>query len=345
MAETNVPVPGAGGGPYQIATFGDKAGNQVQMVNLVDGSGNGDDVIGDLSAAAPASDTAAASLNGRLQRIAQRITSLIGLLPAALGAGGGLKVDGSGTALPISATALPLPAGAAQEAGGNLAAILAKLNGSVAVSGTFWQTTQPISVASLPLPAGAATATGQAAIITALGSPFQAGGAIANTQFGATQVGSWSVSLTGSLPALAAGSAIVGKVGIDQTTPGTTNGVVVNNGSSGLDYSANQPTLPNVGANFAASGPYASYVLIKTIPASAARNNVDIQNTSGAQIAVIRDDGTAGSGVAPNNASVFALAGGSAAGAQGGAWSSQTFKGRLQIYAPSGAAQVAAMVD
>ena len=46
------------------------------------------------------------------------------------------------------------------------------------VSGTFWQTTQPTSLAALP--------------------------------------------------ALAAGSAIIGKVGIDQTTPGTTNGVQIN---------------------------------------------------------------------------------------------------------------------
>ena len=35
-----------------------------------------------------------------------------GGLPAALGAGGGLKVDGSGTALPVSAASLPLPSGA-----------------------------------------------------------------------------------------------------------------------------------------------------------------------------------------------------------------------------------------
>jgi len=35
--------------------------------------------------------------------------------------------------------------------------------GSVAVTGTFWQTTQPVSAAALPLPAGAATATNQLA--------------------------------------------------------------------------------------------------------------------------------------------------------------------------------------
>jgi hypothetical protein len=120
---------------------------------------------------------------------------------------------------------------------------------------------------------------------------------------------------------------------------------VVDAGTTGLDYSANKPTLPNVGANFAASGPYASYILITTVPASATRNSVDIENTSGAQIAIIRDDGTAAAAAAPVNASVFALGGGSGAGAQGGAWSSQTFKGRLQIYSASSAAQVAVMVE
>lgn len=51
--------------------------------------------IGDVTEAAPASDTASSGLNGRLQRIAQRITSLIGLLPASLGtktAAGSLSV-------------------------------------------------------------------------------------------------------------------------------------------------------------------------------------------------------------------------------------------------------------
>lgn len=42
--------------------------------------------IGSITETAPASDTASSGLNGRLQRIAQRITSLIALLPASLGA-------------------------------------------------------------------------------------------------------------------------------------------------------------------------------------------------------------------------------------------------------------------
>ena len=59
-------------------------------------------LTGPVTETAPATDTASSGLNGRLQRIAQRLSSLIALLPTALGAGGGLKVDGSGTALPIS---------------------------------------------------------------------------------------------------------------------------------------------------------------------------------------------------------------------------------------------------
>lgn len=72
----------------------DANGIQVQVT-----ANNG---IGSLTETAPASDTASSGLNGRLQRIAQRLTSLIALLPTSLGAGGGLKVDGSGTPLPVS---------------------------------------------------------------------------------------------------------------------------------------------------------------------------------------------------------------------------------------------------
>ncbi len=43
--------------------------------------------LGIVTETAPASDTASSGLNGRLQRVAQRITSLIALLPTALGQG------------------------------------------------------------------------------------------------------------------------------------------------------------------------------------------------------------------------------------------------------------------
>src|SRR6185295_5474876 len=88
---------------------------EITDVDIVDGSpvsGTGtvptlsktNTNIGATNETAPVSDTATSGLNGRLQRIAQRLTSIIALLPTALGAGGGLKVDGSGTALPVSGT-------------------------------------------------------------------------------------------------------------------------------------------------------------------------------------------------------------------------------------------------
>jgi hypothetical protein len=38
--------------------------------------------------------------------------------------------------------------------------------------------------------------------------------------------------------------------------------------------------LPAIGANFAASGPYASYVLLGTVPADGARMELSAQNLS-----------------------------------------------------------------
>ena len=51
-----------------------------------------------------------------------------------------------------------------------------------------------VDVKTSALPAGAATAANQVTMITALGSPFQAGGSIGNSSFGATQSGSWTVT-------------------------------------------------------------------------------------------------------------------------------------------------------
>lgn len=64
------PSSGGGGG-----------GGDASAANQVTGNTR----LGDLTEGAPASDTASSGLNGRLQRIAQRITSLIALVPASLG--------------------------------------------------------------------------------------------------------------------------------------------------------------------------------------------------------------------------------------------------------------------
>ncbi|HEX7911812.1 MAG TPA: hypothetical protein VF534_27475 [Paraburkholderia sp.] len=114
------------------------------------------------------------------------------------------------------------------------------------------------------------------------------------------------------------------------------NATVVFSGSTGIDYSANKPTIPGVGQPFSgAAAPYASYVLLTTIPANPFRANVEILNPSGVQLIAVLDDGTVTAGNPPNNASIVPLGPGSVAGAQGGGWNDQTFKGRVQVYAPA----------
>ncbi len=65
------------------------AGAQVAAASLPVVIASDDARIGILTETAPATDTASSGLNGRLQRIAQRLTSLIALLPASLGAKAG----------------------------------------------------------------------------------------------------------------------------------------------------------------------------------------------------------------------------------------------------------------
>ncbi len=72
-------------------TIKDASGDTI----YIDGAGTGADagnaitpnstILGAVNEAAPATDTASSGLNGRLQRIAQRLTSLIALLPASIG--------------------------------------------------------------------------------------------------------------------------------------------------------------------------------------------------------------------------------------------------------------------
>lgn len=74
--------------------------------------------IGDVVETAPASDTASSGLNGRLQRIAQRLTSLIALLPTSIGtktsvASLSVVIASDQAAIPVSVGSSALPTGAA----------------------------------------------------------------------------------------------------------------------------------------------------------------------------------------------------------------------------------------
>ena len=103
---------------------------------------SGNTLLGAVTETAPATDTASSGINGRLQRIAQRLTSLIALLPTSVG-----QKTSSGS-LPVV-----LPS-----------------DQVVPVSGDFYPATQPVSIASQPLPTGAATAALQTSGNTLLGA-------------------------------------------------------------------------------------------------------------------------------------------------------------------------------
>ena len=111
-------------------------------------------------------------------------------------------------------------------------------------------------------------------------------------------------------------------------------------GSVGHDYSVNPPTWPNVGAAFGATGPFANWVLACTIPVNPTRNNYNVWNSGGAQLLLLRDDGTAAPGAAPVNATGYVINSGSSAYQQGGADSDQSFKGRIQVFTASSATWV-----
>lgn len=62
--------------------------------------------LGPVNEAAPSTDTGVAGLNGRLQRVAQRITALMALLPASLGQ----KTLGASLAVVLASDQTPVPA-------------------------------------------------------------------------------------------------------------------------------------------------------------------------------------------------------------------------------------------
>lgn len=172
-----------------------------------------------------------------------------------------VKVDGSAVTQPVSAASLPLPTGASTAAkqpalgtAGTASTDVLTVQGiasmtALKVDGSA--VTQPISAASLPLPTSAATDAsltethGTKAAGTAAAKSELIGGlynttlpTLTNGQQAAIQVDSSGRILT-SVAAIAAGSTIIGKVGIDQTTDGTTNKVVakiVDSSGTALDY-------------------------------------------------------------------------------------------------------------
>lgn len=158
-------------------------------------STEGKAAIGALTETAPASDTASSGLNGRLQRIAQRITSLIALLPSSLGiktAANSLSVAPASDAVfqIASATAAPTSISGTITTGAtaqNAASANSSRKGFMLQNnstGDLWFSTLATAVASQPsikLPPGAYYE-----------SPLGAGGTGAISIIGATTGQAWS---------------------------------------------------------------------------------------------------------------------------------------------------------
>ena len=146
---------------------------------------------GALTETAPASDTASSGLNGRLQRVAQRLTSLIALLPASLGQ----KSMANGLAVTVASDQSALPSsqsGTWTVQPGNTANTTAwKVDGSAVtqpVSGTVTEAVQTVSSATVTQVASSATnVTLQASNASRKGlSIFNDSTQILRVKFGAT---------------------------------------------------------------------------------------------------------------------------------------------------------------
>lgn len=117
-------------------------------------------------------------------------------------------------------------------------------------------------------------------------------------------------------------------------------------GSVGVDYSANEPAFPNIGAaQFPNSGPYALWFLLTTVPANQTRAKIMIDNMSTGPMLVLFDDGTALAGTQPNNSTAFILNPKVTTGPEGGHFESTTKRGRAQIYSASNTSWVSASID
>lgn len=106
VSAASLPLPtGAASSANQTTELGYLDGVET-LLGALNTTSNFDSKIGSLTETAPASDTASSGLNGRLQRVAQRLTSLIGLFPTALTGSGNFKVSLNETTVtqPVSVT-------------------------------------------------------------------------------------------------------------------------------------------------------------------------------------------------------------------------------------------------
>lgn len=152
--------------------------------------GDGDDVTMGATTDAAVTTDANGTVSGKLRGLVVHLAALLAKLPVALGATGGLTIEGV-----VGGTAVP-------------------------VSGTFYQATQPVSAAALPLPTGAATEAKQDTGNTSLGT---LAGAVSGTEIQVDVVASLPAG-TNAIGKLAANSGVdIGDVDILSIAAGDNN--------------------------------------------------------------------------------------------------------------------------
>jgi hypothetical protein len=112
-------------------------GPQRQSITIADRAGSADDVIGPINDAAAASDTAPSSLNGRLQRVAQNITSMSAALGTAISAMQTAVVTAVTAGTSTLGTAIAATTAAVTATGTQLTSLLAKFPAALTSAGAL----------------------------------------------------------------------------------------------------------------------------------------------------------------------------------------------------------------
>jgi hypothetical protein len=232
--------------------------------------------IGTPTETAPASDTASSGLNGRLQRVAQRITSLIALVPAALGQ-------------TTKAGSLAVTVASDDDLQGKLGSLTETAPGtdtaSSGLNGRLQRIAQRLTSLIALVPASLGTKTAAASFPVTLASDGQFVTSI-GTSSSAVVANGAAGDVSGYLRTIkdaATDTTTVSPVKIDQTTPGTTDRVsaVVRNPS--YETVAASQTDQVMGASGAA-GDILSQVLI--VPATLSPGAVSIKDGVGSAITI-----------------------------------------------------------
>jgi hypothetical protein len=339
---------------YMSGTSSSSTPNLAQNVFVVNPSGGGVQYADGASAAAPTGTVAFGKTAANIVKPFSLDTS--GNLNVNLAngtiSGGNAAASPTGAAVPASADYVGF------NDSGNLTGVSTSKplpvaqQGSVAVTGTFWQATQPVSASTLPLPAGASTAAKQPALGIAGtpsadvisvqgisgGTPQPVSGTVtANAGTGPFPVSDNGGSLTidaASLP-LPTGAATETTLGTrlaESTFTGRINtlGQKTATGSTPVVLASDQSAVPVTGTFFQATQPVSAAALPLPTGASTAAKQPALGTAGTPSADVISVQGVAGGTAQPISAASLPLpAGASSETTLGTRLADATFTGRI----------------